>query len=470
MTRVLSVASECFPLIKTGGLADVVGALPTAVAAHDVDMHTLVPGYPAVMHAIGDAAPTLATLPNVFGGTARVRSGQVDGRPLYVVDAPHLYDRPGNPYLNANGADWGDNAGRFAALSWVAAHIATHGLDGWAPQVLHLHDWQTGLAPIYLRQMGGASRVGTLFTIHNIAFQGVVGAHELHWLRLRSEDFTMDGFEYYGHISALKAGLVFSDRISTVSPTYAQELMRPEFGRGMQGILNERRNVLSGILNGIDTQAWEPPYADPRKKASHKAALQREVGLPEADGPLCVVISRLTEQKGMDLLLEALPTLLHHGGQLAVLGNGERQLEEAFSRAAHDQNVSIHIGYDEARARRYLAGADVILVPSRFEPCGLTQLYGLRFGTLPLVALTGGLADTVVHANAAGLRAGVSTGFQFHPIDPSALSGMLSHMCEQFYRPAIWRRMQLNAMGQSLDWEASSAEYAAIYTQLAARS
>ncbi len=468
MTRVLSVASECFPLIKTGGLADVVGALPTALAAHDVDTHTLVPGYPAVMDAIGEAAPTLATLPNVFGGGARIRSGQVDGRPLYIVDAPHLYDRPGSPYLNANGEDWADNAIRFAALSWVAAHIATHGVEGWSPQVLHLHDWQTGLAPIYLRQMGGSSRVGTLFTIHNIAFQGLVSAQCLTPLRLDSADFTVSGFEYYGQISALKAGLVFSDRISTVSPTYAQELMRPEFGRGMQGVLHQRRDVFSGILNGIDTEAWHPPYIDPAEKASYKAALQKEVGLPESDGPLCVVISRFTEQKGMDLLLEALPTLLRHGGQLAVLGNGNRQLEDAFRRAAQNPNVAVHIGYDESRARRYFAGADVILVPSRFEPCGLTQLYGLRFGTLPLVALTGGLADTIVPANAAGLRAGVSTGFQFYPVDSAALSGVMSHMCEQFSRPAVWRRMQLNAMRQSVSWQASSAEYAGIYQQLSA--
>ncbi len=468
MTRVLSVASECFPLVKTGGLADVVGALPAALATHDVDMHTLVPGYPAVMHAIGHDAPIRATLTDIFGGTARIRSGQVDGHPLLVLEAPHLYDRPGNPYHNTNGSDWGDNASRFAALSWVAALIGTHGLDGWSPQVLHLHDWQTGFAPVYLRQMGGASRVGTLFTIHNIAFQGVVGGQELFWLRLRGEDFTMDGFEYYGHISSLKAGLVFSDRISTVSPTYAQELMRPEFGRGMQGVLHQRRDVFTGILNGIDTDAWQPPYTDPADKASHKAALRKEVGLPEADGPLCVVISRFSEQKGMDLLLQALPTLLRHGGQIAILGNGDRALEAAFRRAARHSSVSVHIGYDEPRARRYLAGADVILVPSRFEPCGLTQLYGLRFGTLPLVALTGGLADTIVHANAAGLRAGISTGFQFNPIDSEALCGMLSHMCDQFSRPAIWRRMQLNAMSQSVSWQASSAEYAAIYSEIAA--
>lgn len=466
MIRVLSAASECFPLIKTGGLADVVGALPRAVASHDIDMHTLIPGYPAVLSQLGDNVHSPLSLPNLFGGPASIQQAHIDGRRLYVIDAPHLFDRPGNPYLDANGQDWSDNAQRFAALSWVAAYISAHGIGDWSPDVLHLHDWQTGLAPVYLRDMDPKSSVGTLFTIHNIAFQGLTPARLITPLRLSSSDFTMEGFEYYGQISTLKAGLIFSDRISTVSPTYAQELMRPEFGRGMQGVLWQRRHVFTGILNGIDAQAWQPPYTDPADKSVHKIALRRETNLPESDGPLCVVISRLTEQKGMDLLLQALPTLLENGGQLAVLGNGNHDLEVAFQEASMDENVSFFLGYSEPRARRYLAGADVILVPSRFEPCGLTQLYGLRFGALPLVAMTGGLADTIIPANTAGIRAGVATGFQFFPVDHTALEGMFSEMCSQFRRPAVWNQMQRNAMVQQIAWETSSSDYSKIYREI----
>ncbi|SFR03639.1 glycogen synthase GlgA [Poseidonocella sedimentorum] len=467
MIKVLSVASECVPLVKTGGLADVAGALPAALAQHGVEVATLVPGYPAVMAAQG-GGPVLREFPDLFGGPARLLRGALGDETLLVLDAPHLYDRPGAIYLGPDGNDWPDNPQRFAALSWVAADIAEGGAGGFIPQVVHCHDWQAALTPLYLQDRGLSGRVGSLITIHNIAFQGLAPAEMRGALRLPDWGFHPDGYEYYGKISALKAGLVYADKISTVSPTYAVELLTPDYGTGLDGVLRDRAGDLVGILNGIDEQIWAPPYKDLRGKPKHKAALRKEFDLPPSDGPLCIVISRLTGQKGLDLLLEALPTLLDCGGQLALLGSGEARLEAAYLQAARDhEGVSAHIGYDEALSRRMMAGADAILVPSRFEPCGLTQLYGLRFGTLPLVALTGGLADTVIPASAAGLAAGVATGFQFHPVSTPALERALAQMCATFADRKLWAKLQRNAMRHPVGWDRSAAHYAALMQDLA---
>lgn len=466
MTRVLSVTSEYVPLIKTGGLADVAGALPAALAPLGVEMRTLLPGYPAVMAATRNGTEAVA-LRSLFGGPARIVQSNCDGQIVYVLDAPHLFDRPGAIYSGPDGRDWPDNPKRFAALSLAAARIAADGLLDWQPDVLHAHDWQAGLTPVYLRDLERTPKTGTLLTIHNIAFQGIAAPAMLSDLRLPKQGFTMDGFEFFGWISALKAGIVYSDKISTVSPTYAGQLLTPEFGMGLDGLLRHRRDDLVGILNGIDLDAWKPPYARPVSKKKHKAALRAKLGLPESDGPLCVVVSRLTQQKGLDLLLEALPALLAEGGQLAVLGSGDSTLEAAFRAAAarHD-GVAVQIGYDEALSRQLIAGGDAILVPSRFEPCGLTQLYGLRFGTVPLVALTGGLADTVIPANSAALAVGAATGFQFFPVDTEALIGALRSLVHAYRTPEIWTRMQRNAMAQPVGWETSAAEYAALYQTL----
>lgn len=319
--KVLSVASECVPLVKTGGLADVAGALPGALAPMGVEMRTLIPAYRAVKAAMGD--DTCHDLGPLFGGPARLIEGKLGETMLYALDAPHLFDRDGSPYLDANGQDWPDNPVRFAALSHAAAQLASRGIEGWMPDLVHLHDWQAGLTPVYLRQMGASDRVGTLVSIHNIAFQGMAPASMLSAMDLPQAEFTEQGFEFWGQISALKAALTGCDRIATVSPTYAEELLTPEFGMGMEGILTERRGDLSGILNGIDTDAWAPPYKTPRGKARHKKALRKEFGLPDWDGPLCVLISRLSHQKGLDVLLDALPALIDHGGQLALLGSGD---------------------------------------------------------------------------------------------------------------------------------------------------
>ncbi|WP_374421719.1 glycogen synthase GlgA [Paracoccus sp. (in: a-proteobacteria)] len=467
MTRVLSVASECVPLIKTGGLADVAGALPAALAPHGVGMRTLLPGYRGVMAAQGTAAPVVAELGDLFGGPARIRRAALGETALYLLDAPHLFDRDGGPYLGPDGKDWPDNPQRFAALGRAAAIIARDGIEGWRPQVLHLHDWQAGLAPVYLRQLG-VRDVRTLLTIHNVAFQGLAPAHMLGALQLPAHLFTPQGFEYWGRISALKAGIVFADKVSTVSPTYAEELMTPEFGMGMEGVLADRGADFIGILNGIDLKTWTPPYSDTKGKARARAALRAEFGLPEAAGPLCVVISRLSEQKGLDLLIEALPALIENGGQLAVLGAGDPALEAAL-RAAAERNptgVALRIGYDEALAHRMIEGGDAILVPSRFEPCGLTQMYGLRYGTLPVVSLTGGLADTVINASAAAMGAGVATGLQFHPVTAQALARTLERLVALYRQPELWQGMVANAMAQPVGWDASAKAYADLFNSM----
>ncbi|WP_299044314.1 glycogen synthase GlgA [uncultured Tateyamaria sp.] len=470
MTRVLSVASECAPLVKTGGLADVAGALPAALAPLGVEMRTLLPGYPAVMSAL-EAEQVVASF-DCFGGAARVVSGRAVDLDLLVLDAPHLFDRDAGIYLNADGVDWPDNPERFAALCRVAADIAAGAVGDWRPDLVHCHDWQAGLVPYYLRR--DAVPVPSLLTIHNIAFQGLVPMDRAKALGIAQADLTREGVEYWGQISALKAGLIYADHLTTVSPTYARELMTPDFGMGLDGVLRARRADLSGILNGIDLDVWSPSvdshirsYKTPRGKVANKAALREEFGLPSADGPLCVVVSRLTSQKGLDLLLEALPALLDRGGQLALLGSGDPGLEAAFADYDHP-HVAARIGYDEALSHRMMAGGDAILVPSRFEPCGLTQLYGLQYGTLPVVALTGGLADTVVPATPATLAKEVATGLQFHPITADALSNALTQLCDLFERPKMWSKMQRNAMAHPVGWAPSAAAYAALYSDLKA--
>lgn len=471
--RVLSVASECAPLVKTGGLADVAGALPAALRAEAVEMRTILPGYPAVMAALAADAVQVMTEHDLFGGPARVLAGQAAGLDLFVIDAPHLYRREGSIYLGPDGQDWPDNPERFAALSLVAARIGTEGVtlvgQLWQPQILHCHDWQAGFVPDYLAQASGDC--ATVLTIHNIAFQGLTGHHMIEPLRLPRSRFHAEGFEYYGKLSALKAGLMRADRLTTVSPTYAAELMRPEFGMGLDGVMRARRRDLSGILNGIDETAWNPAndphvpegYRHPAGKIPNRDALRAEMGLPDSAGPLCCVVSRLTEQKGLDLLLEALPTLLERGGQLALLGSGDKALEQAFRDAAREDGVAVRIGYDEALSHRLIAGADAILVPSRFEPCGLTQLYGLRYGTIPVVALTGGLADTVINASPAALDRGVATGIQFHPVAADPLAVALDRLCDLYAQPDIWAQMQANAMRQPVGWASSARAYAALY-------
>ena len=471
--RVLSVASECVPLVKTGGLADVVGALPGALAAVGWDMKVLLPAYRS-LRAEAAGWPVVWEEADLWGGPGRVLAGEVAGISLLLLDAPHLYDRDGGPYSGPLG-DHPDNAVRFAALSWVAAQIAREGLEDWKPDVLHAHDWQAGLAPAYLAYFG-AGGCRSVITVHNIAFQGWAPAHMLGVLRLPGHAFHPEALEYYGGISSLKAGLVTADRITTVSPTYAAELMRPEFGMGLQGVIAARGAAVSGILNGVDTGIWDPgaevPAFGPKSlagKAAAREALCEAFGL-DVPGPLAIVVSRLTDQKGIDLLPAVIPDFVLGGGGLIVLGSGDPGMEGAMRALAarFPGRVAVRIGYDEGLSHRLFAGADAVLVPSRFEPCGLTQMYGLRYGTLPVVALVGGLADTVIGLSPATQAAGVATGLTFHPVDALAFGQALAQLLALHGDAKLWAKVRANAMAHPVGWQTSAAAYAALYEGLIA--
>jgi starch synthase len=474
---VLSVASEMYPLIKTGGLADVVGALPGALAEEGVNVRTLIPGYPQVLDAIGDAR-ALHTVTDLFDGHGRVLAAEVEGLDLLVLDAPHLYERPVNPYLGPDGKDWPDNAVRFAALARVAADIGLGALDGYRPDVVHAHDWQAGLTPAYLHYHEGA-RPGTVMTVHNLAFPGKVPREFLTRLGLPPDSYAIDGVEFHGTISLLKAGLQFADRITTVSPTYAAEIRTEEVGMGFAGLLRARASVLSGILNGIDTVIWDPAVdqliAEPfdrttlAKRAANKAALQARMGLAQDPAVLLFgVVSRLTWQKGMDLLLACLPVLRAVGAQLALVGAGEPEFETGFrTEAAYAPDwIGCVIGYDETLAHLLQAGADALLVPSRFEPCGLTQLCALRYGAVPVVARVGGLADTVIDANPAALAAGAATGVQFAPVSAEMLDVALRRTVALYREPTVWCQLQRNGMASDVSWRGPARQYAALYRGL----
>ncbi|WP_386679780.1 glycogen synthase GlgA [Loktanella sp. R86503] len=474
--RVLSVTSEYVPLVKTGGLADVAGALPGALRGQGWDMRTLIPAYPGLI-AKAVAKTVVWSDPDVFGGPAQVLAGKVAGTDVLLLDAPHLYDRKGGPY--GDPGDFPDNAKRFAALSWVAVQIAQGGLpDGWLPDILHGHDWQAGFAPAYLR-FSGDTRVKTVMTIHNIAFQGNAPAAMLGALRLPIEAFNPDTLEYYGHLSSLKAGLATADVITTVSPTYAEELMRGDFGMGLEGLLAHRSADLYGILNGIDDTVWNPetdpevkPYSKTtlKRKLANRDALLAEFGLQANSGPLAIVVSRMTDQKGIDMIVDTAADFVGMGGALAILGSGEQRLEEALKDLvkAHPGKIGLRIGYDEGLSHRMFAGGDAVLVPSRFEPCGLTQLYGLRYGCVPVVALTGGLADTVINANAMAQQTNVATGIQFHPVDALAFGQALRKLMELHADPKGWAAMQKRGMSQALGWDTSALAYAQLYESLTA--
>lgn len=488
---VLSVASECAPLVKTGGLADVVGALPAALAPLGWESRILLPAYPGVLDRVGPTRPVWSD-DDLFAGPAVVRQAAHAGLDLLLLDAPHLFDRPGGPY-DIDGREHPDNPIRFAALSWVGARIAIDGTsDRWRPDVVHAHDWQAGLVPSYLKYAGSA--VPAVMTVHNVAFQGIVGPDQLDRLRLPTWDFHPEALEYHGQVSALKAGLVHAHRISTVSPTYAEELTSPAFGFGLEGVVAARhaRGELSGILNGIDTTVWDPatdphviPYtadqlrdtasppsgreaSPPSGKDRNRSALLREFSLDEPSGPLAVVIARLTHQKGIDLLLEALPRFVESGGAVAVLGSGDAAYEQGFAHLAsrYPHAVGVRIGYDEPLSHRMYAGGDLVLVPSRFEPCGLTQMYGLRYGAVPVVAATGGLRDTVTDARPGSLADRTATGFVFDDISGAGIGSALDRARALYADPEAWGRLRDQAMRSPVGWGTSAARYAGLFGAL----
>jgi len=478
--KVLHVAAEVFPLVKTGGLADVTAALPPALARAGADARLLLPGLPAIAEALS-AQKAVAYVGAAFGaGRVALRQGVLpdSGLAAYVIDAPYLYRRDGGPYQDARGADWPDNLQRYALLGWAAAHLAAGELDpAWVPDVMHAHDWHAGLAPAYVAAHP-ATRAASVFTVHNLAFQGLFPLADFALLGLGSAFASADGIEYHALLSFMKAGLRFADRVTTVSPTYAREIATREFGCGLEGVVQSRGGDVSGILNGVDGEVWNPatdaalaaPYsaADLAGKARCKAALQAEAGLAADDSaPLFGIISRLTQQKGVDLVAAALPALLAAGGQLVVLGTGEPALEGALRIAAgaHPGRVAVRIGYDEAYAHRIVAGADVIMVPSRFEPCGLTQMYGLRYGTPPLVRRVGGLADTVADGTDPVVGEEGATGFAFDAATPEALIEAVGRAAALYRQPDRWRRLQARAMAQDCSWDGPAAQYLALYRQ-----
>ncbi len=477
--RVLSVASEAYPLVKTGGLADVAGALPGALAREGIAMRTLLPGYPPVISALRKAEPVHA-FPRLHGAPARLIAARAAGLDLLVLDAPHLYARPGNPYVGPDGKEWPDNGLRFAALAQCAAAIGRGALPGYVPDVVHAHDWQAGLAPAYLHY-AGRPRPGTVMTIHNLAFQGQFPRAMLGTIGLPPHAFAIDGVEYHGSIGYLKAGLALADRITTVSPTYAEEIRTPEGGMGLHGLLQQRASALTGILNGIDDKVWNPATDaclaaryDARRRArraQNKAALQARFGLtPEPDTLLFGVVSRLTWQKGMDLLLEALPALVAAGAQLALVGSGDKAFEDGFAAAARRApgRVTAIIAHDEALAHLMQGAVDALLVPSRFEPCGLTQLCALRYGAIPIVGRVGGLADTIIDANEMALTAGAATGLQFAPVTRAMLEFAIGRAATLWRDRAAWRKLQSRAMATDVGWARPAKHYAALYRELAA--
>lgn len=479
--KILFATSEIHPLVKTGGLADVSGALPRALRSLSIDARVLVPGYRPVLEKLPDAR-TVARFANPFAaGEVELREGRLPGSdvPVLFIACDAFFNRDGGPYQNSAGHDWPDNALRFGLLSHTAALLASERSPlPWRPDILHCNDWQTGLAPAYLRFTEGRT-AATVMTIHNLAYQGNFGAELLAPLGLPAHSFSMQGLEYHGHLSFLKAGLFYADRLTTVSPTYAQEIQEEHLGFGLHGLLHERRAALTGIVNGIDTQEWDPSH-DPHLvqcysadslegKRANKLALQTELGLAvDAQAPLIAVISRITYQKGSDVVLAVAPEILRQGVQMAVLGSGEREIEQALSSLAarHRGELAVTIGYDEGLSHRMEAAADIFLMPSRYEPCGLNQMYSQRYGTPPIVHATGGLADTVVDATPENIAAGVATGFVFHGMSYRSVLDATDRALAAYRDPVAWKRIQRAAMSTDFSWERSAGRYRALYQSL----
>ena len=479
--KLMHVAAEVFPLVKTGGLADVMGALPPALAAEGHEVRLLLPGLPAIADSVLHQR-TVCRLGALFGaGRVDLRLGTMPYThlPVYVVDAPYLYRRSGSPYQASDGSEWPDNVQRFGLLGWVAAHLAAGELDAdWTPELMHCHDWHAAMACAYLAANPSIA-ARSVFTVHNLAYQGLFPAADFHLLGLPARQMHASGLEFHHQLSFMKAGLKFADRVTTVSPTYAREIATPEHGAGLHGVIQGRSASVSGILNGVDGEVWNPatdpalPHRysinDLAGKALCKARLQQETGLAERpEALLLAVVSRLSAQKGLDLLLDALPAMLQRGAQLALQGTGDTALEAAFRAMAarYPEQVSVRIGYDEPSAHRLLGAADAVLVPSRFEPCGLTQLYGLRYGCLPIVRRVGGLADTVSDASPLALQNGVATGFVFDHATPMALDEAVQRAQTLFADTERWQRVMRCAMGQEFSWRGAAQQYSALYKEV----
>lgn len=476
--KVLSVSSEVFPLIKTGGLADVAGALPVALNPYSIETKTLMPGYPRVLQALRNPVPRLF-FDDLLGAPATILEAEHEGLDLLVLDAPSYYDRSGGPYVDALGKDYPDNWRRFAALSLAGAEIAAGLLPGWRPDLVHVHDWQTAMVPVYMRYYP-TPELPSVLTIHNISFQGQFGADIFPGLRLPPHAFSMEGIEYYGDVGFLKGGLQTSHALTTVSPSYAEEILTSAFGMGLEGVIANRNDRPYGIVNGIDADIWNPATDQHihnyggnslRNRAENRKDLSNHFHLDDDAAPIFCVISRLTWQKGMDVLAAIVGDIVALGGKLVILGSGDAALEGALLSAAahHPGRIGVSIGYNEPLSHLMQAGADAIIIPSRFEPCGLTQLYGLRYGCVPIVARTGGLNDTVIDANHAALSAKVATGIQFAPVTQEALLQAIRRAMRLFEDQKLWTQMQKQGMKTDVSWEKSAERYAALYSSLVSK-
>lgn len=478
--RLLFASAEIFPLAKTGGLADVSAALPLALAALGVDVQLIMPGYPEALDRAEakQAAIPLRGLPKVDDASIIPARMPLSGLPVWLLDCPSLYRRAGGLYLGDDGHDWPDNALRFSTLSQAVARLAlgTTPLDD-RIDIVHANDWHLGLVPALLAAEGGL-RPPSVLTIHNLAFQGVFPAEVFPQLGLPPHWFTPDTLEFYGKLSMLKAGIRFADRLTTVSPSYAREILTPEYGCGLDGLLQARANDLTGILNGIDYDLWMPedpatvPYPYDSKnmagKRRCKAALQSESGLDSTnDAPLFGFISRLTEQKMADLLPQIMPKIANQGAQFIVCGEGDAGIEQSLKdvQSRYPDNFVLRLGYEEPLARRILAGSDILAAPSRFEPCGLVQMYAMRYGTIPIVRNVGGLSDTVVR-HEAGALTGDATGFMFDEPTADSLADAAEQACRHYRKPVAWRAMQVRAMKQDFRWARSAQQYLALYHEL----
>jgi len=486
--KILFAASEAYPLVKTGGLGDVVHALPRALQQQGMDVRVILPAYRLILEQISSLRIAGWLQVQGAGRMHMIRILETDdhhlGVPLLLVDAPDLFDRPGSPYLHPDGYNWHDNAERFTVFSRAVAQLASSSdiLD-WKPDVVHGHDWQTGLLPAFLKLIPEAP--ASVYTIHNLSYSGVFSHEEFTQLQLPSEWWSADATEFFGNFSMLKAGIVFSDKITTVSPTYAEEIQTPGFGYGFDGVLRSNHHKLKGILNGIDQDIWNPAtdsylpvhYSLKHRylagKRSNKQALLEQLGLflqdDQLDAPLLGFIGRLVEQKGVDLLLQIIPSILdNHDARIVILGSGEKHYESALREMAalYPQRLLLTLGYSEELAHRIEAGSDVFLMPSRFEPCGLNQMYSLRYGTPPLIHHVGGLADTVVDATQENLENGTATGFVFHEPSAASMLHAVERALKLYQNTAEWHKLIRTAMAQDFGWTKSASEYIQLYSEI----
>ncbi len=480
--EILFAASEVYPLIKTGGLADVAGYLPIALDSKQANISLAVPAYRQILAAL----PNLEQVSSINIDDHEISVLQTvlpnTSLKLLLIGCADLFEREGGgPYVDSNGHDWPDNGLRFGLFCKACVQIATDnaGLQ-WRPDIVHCNDWQTGLIPALLRQVQNPPH--SIFTIHNLAYQGVFPHETFTALSLPEHLWSYDALEFFDNMSFIKGGIAFADKVTTVSPQYAEEIKTEEFGHGLHDLLAYRADDLYGILNGIDTQTWNPgsdatlpaPFT-PKKlsgKALSKAALQNLFGLPEsANTALIGIVTRFTWQKGIDLLIEALPQLLDLPLQLVILGTGDKDIEDSLQYYAEQSpdKLALKVTYNEDWAHLLIAGSDMFLMPSRFEPCGLTQLYSLRYGTVPIVRAIGGLVNTVNDCTAETLADDTATGFHFTQASSNALANTIIRALEHYPKKRLWKQLQRNGMRQDFSWQQSAAAYIQLYQQVLQR-